>query len=257
MTACPDQTISLNSLLDGELDAVNVLAVENHLKTCAACNEEFQRLQALRAVVTGSGVAHTAPASLRDRIEASLGEAAAPMPISWVRRDRRALTAWATSATLGAMAAGFAAFIVLPQMAQAEMDRQLVGSHVRSLLANHLIDIQTSNQHVVRPWFNGKVDIAPPVPELSDEGFPLVGGRLDYIEGRVVPAIVYKRRLHTVNLFVWPDTAKTDGRERVVRRDGYSLVEWSQGGLRLSAVSDIEPGDLKIFQQAFSARAPK
>ena len=130
-----------------------------------------------------------------------------------------------------------------------------MASHVRSLLANHLTDVATSNQHVVRPWFNGKVDIAPPVPELAPQGFPLVGGRLDYIGGRVVPAIVYKRRLHTVYLFVWPAEGRLLNETRSVRRDGYSLAEWTQGGLRFAAVSDIEPAELQQFKAAFTANS--
>jgi anti-sigma factor RsiW len=141
-------------------------------------------------------------------------------------------------------------------MLQGGLDRQLVASHVRSLLADHLTDVATSNQHVVRPWFNGKVDVAPPVPELADQGFPLVGGRLDYIDGRVTPAIVYKRRLHTVNLFVWPAEGHGLARGRTARRDGYSLVEWTAGGLRFAAVSDIDMADLQQFRAAYVARSP-
>jgi anti-sigma factor RsiW len=140
-------------------------------------------------------------------------------------------------------------------LAESGVERQLVASHVRSLLANHLTDVATSNQHVVKPWFNGKVDIAPPVPELAEQGFPLVGGRLDYIEGHVAPAIVYRRRLHTVNLFVWPAEKGRLSPDRSVRRDGYSLVEWSEGGLRFAAVSDIDLADLKAFRQAYEAHA--
>ena len=134
---------------------------------------------------------------------------------------------------------------------------QVVASHVRSLLASHLTDVATSNQHVVKPWFNGKVDFAPPVPELADQGFPLVGGRLDYIEGRVAPAIVYRRRLHTVNLFVWPAGDAASPIDHSARRDGYSLVEWTQGGLRFWAVSDIDLVELKQFRRLFADRSPR
>jgi len=108
---------------------------------------------------------------------------------------------------------------------------------------------------VVKPWFNGKVDIAPPVPELADQGFPLVGGRLDYIDGHVAPAIVYKRRLHTVNLFVWPAGGRLNQGVRTLRRDGYSLVEWTEGDLRFAAVSDIDLAELKAFRRAYEAHA--
>jgi anti-sigma factor RsiW len=121
---------------------------------------------------------------------------------------------------------------------------------VSQLSRDDLVDVQTSNDHVVRPWFNGKIDFAPPVPELAAQGFPLAGGRLDYLEGRTVPAIVYKCRLHSINLFVWPSK---DERERRVQKDGYSIAEWSERGLRYAAVSDVSPGDLDQFRRAFVA----
>jgi anti-sigma factor RsiW len=255
MTACPDKAVLLYGLLDGELDAVNAAACEAHLKTCEACEAEFRRLQALREAVAAPGVAHSAPERLRAGIEAMLAAEAAPAAAA---QPRRRLAAWAAGGVGGIgglVAAGLAVMLVLPQVTEASVERQLVASHVRSLMANHLTDVATSNRHVVKPWFNGKVDIAPPVPELAEQGFPLVGGRLDYIDGHVAPAIVYSRRLHTVNLFVWPAGGPSPSGTRVVRRDGYSLVEWSQNGLRFAAVSDIDPGELRLFHQAYEAHA--
>ncbi len=251
MSACPDKTQLLHGLLDGELDAINAAAFEAHLKTCEACNAEYLRLQALRSAITAAEVAHTAPARLRAQIDKRLAAEIAPI------RDRplRRIAPWAVSGVGGLLAAGLAVIVVLPQVAESGVDRQLVAGHVRSLLANHLTDVATSNQHVVRPWFNGKVDIAPPAPELAEQGFPLVGGRLDYIGGRVVPAIVYKRRLHTVNLFVWPAEGRLMNETHAARRDGYSLLEWTQGGLRFGAVSDIEPIELQQFRAAFQAHS--
>jgi len=254
MTACPDRAMLLQGLLDGELDAANAIECEAHLKTCAACQEAYLRLQAVHEAVAAPGVAYAAPASLRGRIEAALeaeAEPARPAP-------RRAIVpAWLTYGTLGALAAGLAGVMILPSLNEAQIEHQVVAGHVRSLLANHLTDIATSNQHVVKPWFNGRVDFAPPVPELADEGFPLVGGRLDYIGGRIAPAIVYRRRLHTVNLFVWPAEGGAVPADHTARLDGYSLVEWTQGGLRFWAVSDIDLVELKQFRQLFSDRSPK
>lgn len=254
MIACPDKTLLLHGLLDGELDAVNAAACEAHLKTCMACDAEFRRLQALRETVTAPGTSYGAPDRLRAGIEAMIAAEAPPEPKP---RRRGAAAGYATTGALGGLlAAGLAVMLVLPQVTEAGVERQLVASHVRSLMANHLTDVATSNRHVVKPWFNGKVDIAPPVPELAEQGFPLVGGRLDYIDGHVAPAIVYSRRLHTVNLFVWPAQGRLPGVTRTVRRDGYSLVEWTQGGLRFAAVSDIDPGDLRQFKAAYVAHAP-
>jgi anti-sigma factor RsiW len=258
MNACPDKAMLLQGLLDGELDAVNAAACEAHLKSCEGCEAEFRRLQALRETVAAPGVAHRAPERLKAGIEAMIAAEAAPEP----RRRRVGSDAgYATVGALGGMAAtglaaALAVMLVLPQVTEAGVERQLVASHVRSLMANHLTDVATSNRHVVKPWFNGKADIAPPVPDLAAQGFPLVGGRLDYIDGHVAPAIVYSRRLHTVNLFVWPADGQVPGGTRVVRRDGYSLVEWAQGGLRFAAVSDIDPGELKEFEAAYVAHSP-
>jgi anti-sigma factor RsiW len=131
------------------------------------------------------------------------------------------------------------------------MDRQLVSSHVRSLQPGHLTDVQTTDQHVVKPWFNGRIDFSPPVPELAPDGFPLVGGRLDAVDGKTVAAIVYKRRLHIVNLFVWRAAAAG---ERAVEEDGFAVREWSAGGLRFAAVSDIAPQELGRFEATFRDR---
>jgi len=255
MSACPDKAMQLQGLLDGELDAVNAAACEAHLKTCEGCEAEYRRLEALRESLATSGVAHRAPERLRGKVEAMLGaEAATPEPPA--APAMRRTSPWAASGVAGLLAATLAVMIVLPQVGDGEVARQLVASHVRSLLANHLTDVATSDQHVVRPWFNGKVDIAPPVPDLSAQGFPLVGGRLDYIDGRVAPAIIYRRRLHTVNLFVWSAQGRLFNAARTIRRDGYTLVEWTAGGLRYAAVSDIEPADLLRFKAAYQAHSP-
>jgi anti-sigma factor RsiW len=253
MSACPDKAMLLHGLVDGELDAINAAAFEAHLKICEACNAEYLRLLALRRELAAPGVSDAAPERLRANIEAMMAAEAAPEPAP--RRAARS-AAYAAAGSLGTLlAATLAVMVVAPQVTEAGVERQLVASHVRSLMANHLTDVATSDQHVVRPWFNGKVDIAPPVPELAAEGFPLVGGRLDYLDGHVAPAIVYRRRLHTVNLFVWPAEGRLLNGGRTARRDGYSLVEWTSGGLRFAAVSDVEPADLQRFKTAFVARS--
>lgn len=250
MTGCADQAVLLNGLLDGELDAANTMRIETHLADCASCSEALRRLHAVRDAVRSPGVRHVAPSGLRERIEGSTVTADAPRQ---ARPGR--VTSWLGGGAIGALAASLAMMVAVPRVDQPDLDSQLVSSHVRSLLARHIVDVQTSNQHVVRPWFNGRTDYTPPAPELADLGFPLVGGRLDVIAGRVVPAVVYRRRLHTVNLFVLPD--KADGSPHASRRDGYSLVEWSQAGLRFAAVSDIEAADLDRFRAAFASRSPK
>jgi anti-sigma factor RsiW len=165
--------------------------------------------------------------------------------------DNRLLR-WLGPGLTGAVAASLAMVALLPAGNQSVVDQEIVSSHVRSLQPGHLTDVQTTNQHIVKPWFNGRIDFSPPVPELADQGFPLAGGRLDSINGRTVAAIVYHRRLHTVNLFVWP--AK-DAAERSFAKDGFAVTEWSRNGLRYAAISDIPAAELKQFHQLFEQRS--
>jgi anti-sigma factor RsiW len=245
MTACPDQSLLLGGLIDGELDAANTALVEAHVTRCEDCREELERLQAVRNLLATDGVRRTAPRSLFESI-AAMPELST-QPAHTPRFPR-----WLAPSAAGALAASLALLVLMPGQTETVIDQQLVSSHVRSLQPGHLTDVQTSNQHVVKPWFNGKIDFAPPVPELAGQGFPLAGGRLDSIDGKTVAAIVYHRRLHTVNLFVWPAKAT---RERSSLDDGFALAEWSDGGLRFAAVSDIPPKELSQFERAYRDQA--
>nr|NUR36960.1 anti-sigma factor [Sphingomonas sp.] len=245
MPACVDQELLLGGLVDGELDAANTAMVEAHVARCDGCREELERVQAVHNLLAGSGVRHAAPRSLRNRITA-LPELA-PKGANENRVPR-----WIAPGLVGALAASLLMFTLLPPRSQSVVDQELVSSHVRSLQPGHLTDVQTTNQHVVKPWFNGRIDFSPPVPELADQGFPLAGGRLDSINGKTVAAIVYHRRLHTVNLYVWP--AK-DAAERSFVKDGFAVTEWSRNGLRFAAVSDIPQAELREFHKLFEQRS--
>jgi anti-sigma factor RsiW len=235
----------LHALLDDELDAANVATVETHLRTCPECARELERLKGLHEIMADPELRYTAPASLRMRIGAAL-PAPQPRTNPWPSR-----VGWGAG---GAVAASLAMMLAIPQAPMtASLEQQMVSSHVRSLLADHLVDIPTSDRHVVKPWFNGRIDFSPPTPDLAPQGFPLVGGRLDYIGGKVVPAIVYRRRLHTINLFAWP--AGSVKPPETMATDGYNLLHWRQGDLDFWAVSDVAPGDLAQFRQAFEANS--
>ena len=246
MSPCPDPML-LGGLLDGELDAANVASIEAHVARCSACREELERQQELKRILRHEGLRYTAPESVKERVAAVL-----PQADLHRRSARERMVSWVAPAVGGALAASLAILLLVHPGGETAIDRQLISSHVRSLQPGHLIDVQTSDRHVVKPWFNGKIDFAPPVPELADAGFPLAGGRLDSIDGKTVAAIVYHRRLHTVNLFVWPDDG---GRDRTIADHGFAIAEWEDKGLRFAAVSDIPPQDLDWFETAFRERA--
>jgi anti-sigma factor RsiW len=271
MSLHPDKIPLIHGLVDGELDAANTAAIENHLRGCADCRAELEQIQAVRDLIAAAPLRDRAPDGLRKRIDLMLEAEAGPAPHAAARPSRPtpgrfALAGggaaahvlngrWLSGAATGLIAASLALAVVMPQLTHTDMEDQLVQSHVRSLLVGHLVDIPTSNRHVVKPWFNGKVDFAPQVPELADQGFPLVGGRLDYIDDHEVAAIVYRRHLHVINLFVRPAHTLSLPGGVVTRHEGYSLVRWTAGGLEYWAVSDVETGDLKLFRQAYLARA--
>jgi anti-sigma factor RsiW len=247
MSACPDKAHLIHAALDGELDAVNAEAFEAHLKTCPGCTAALRELQGLRERLAEADLRTSAPAGLRERIEAMI-EAEAERP----RRRIPAALPWGLSGAFAALAASLAVMTALPSTSA--LEDQLVADHVRSTLANHLVDVETSDRHTVKPWFNGKIDFAPPVVDLADQGFPLVGGRVDYLEGRVVAALVYRRNRHVINLFVRPAPSGPRLPAPGGAHDGYSLVRWTEGGLEFWAVSDVEARDLAAFRQAFITR---
>ena len=133
------------------------------------------------------------------------------------------------------------------------IEAELVSGHVRSLLADHLMDVATSDRHTVKPWFNGRIDFSPPVVDLKQQGFPLQGGRIDYIGGRVVAALAFRHNGHVINLFIWPSTGPVTTDDE---RDGFNLIGWTQNGLTFWAVSDLDATELKAFKQDFSSAKP-
>jgi anti-sigma factor RsiW len=241
MTGCDRYAPLLHGYADGELDAANVVDLEAHLAGCRKCQERMTDLRMVKDVIRESRPRFEVPAHLRARIERSI-------PAQRTKRGNH----WALPAISGALAASLAMMLFVPLRTEVPIEDQLVQGHVRSMLADHLIDVRTSDEHVVRPWFNGKVDFAPRVPDLAREGFPLIGGRLDYIDGKVVPAIVYGRRRHHINLFVWP---QQPGPPIERETEGYTIAEWSENNLRYSAVSDVGRPDLIQFRMAFTESA--
>jgi anti-sigma factor RsiW len=265
MSACADKRLLVHALADGEIDAANALAIEAHLAACDGCRADYAHIRALRAALNAEPLGYTAPAGLRSGIAAMLADAdgaiddaspAVPAPRPNAPAIARHVLSWRwASGAITGLAAALVVMIALPHTPPARGDGDLVAGHVRSLMANHLTDVATSEKHVVKPWFNGRIDFAPPVPDLAGEGFPLAGGRLDLIEGREVAALVYRRRLHVINVFVAPVRASRSRAGDDETKDGYNIVRWTAGDLQFSAISDLNAKELRQFRQIFIAKA--
>jgi anti-sigma factor RsiW len=258
---CPESELLLHGLADGELDASNALAMESHLEGCATCTAAYGEILRQRQVLKNDSLRFRVPDALRGRVLAAIvAEAEAddsqerPRNVSWWRVHQGGLPHFSlatTGAALSAMALAASLLLFVNSSSQTpSIDSQLVAGHVRSLLVSHLTDVASSDQHTVKPWFLGKLDFAPPVVDLSAKEYPLVGGRLDYIGGHVVPALVYKRGGHVINLFVWPKGKLESKTENL---DGYHIVSWTQDGFSYAAVSDLNVGELRGFQHALES----
>ncbi len=257
MSACGHDPLMIQALVDGELDAVHTAEIEARIASCSGCAAEQARLLALRQVLRGEGVRAAAPASLHARLAglAPVTPTPAPAPAPRVVPLRKPRPwAWMGSGAGMALAACAALFLVVGQFGQADtLGPALVASHIRSMQADHLTDVVTSDQHVVKPWFDGKLDYSPPVIDLKDQGFALVGGRLDYLDHRDVAAIVYRRGHHIINLFVWPSDGSA-GPAAPHAEQGYEIRHWTSAGMSWWAVSDVNPADLALFETLMKAR---
>jgi anti-sigma factor RsiW len=258
---CAECEILLHALIDGELDAGHAREVEAHAATCAACGEKLQAFRAMRQAfmhqaMIGAGLKEKAPANLRMRIEAALPAPSAQIiaPRKFFQPSRRSFFGgFAAGTALSAAVAASLVLTIFRNDQEATIADEVVSAHIRSLQAGHLMDVETSDQHTVKPWFNGKLDVAPPVIDLTAEGFTLLGGRLDYIDGEPVASVIYQRRKHVINLFVaqrlGAEHATVSGRTI----QGYNVRHWSGQGLDFWAVSDLAGDELDEFVQKISA----
>ena len=249
---CKHSQQMMSAYLDAELDAADLRRMEAHLSSCAACQAPLAQLQALRDKIAAQATRHAAPEHLKQRIHAAL-LAERPRQADAPRRGagtRAWPWAWINLGLAGAATAAFAVTLALylGQPSAGElMEQELVASHFRALMPDHLADVASTDQHTVKPWFTGKLDFSPPVYDLAAQGYTLVGGRLDYLQRRPVAALAYRHRQHIMNLYIWPDSAGHDSAPRAAARQGFHLLHWSQDGMRYSAVSDMNPQDLADF----------
>jgi anti-sigma factor RsiW len=248
---CEETRILVHALIDGELDAGHAREVEAHLASCPRCAVQLRDYRVMRQALSAPALRHQAPAGLRARIEGTL-----PSRLAVAPNRRSLLKGLAMGSVLsGALAASLVVFVV-----RKEADQRILGdvvsAHLRSLQGDRLIDVQSTDQHTVKPWFNGRLDVAPPVIDLTAQGFTLIGGRLDYIDGRPVAAIVYKRRAHVINLFVAQVIGQVTGPERratVEQVQGFNIWRWTRSDLGFWAVSDVNSEELQEFGEKLEA----
>lgn len=241
---CSETQRLLHAYIDDELDMADTLEIEAHLKTCTDCRATYNNYQALRTAIKANSLYFQAPEKLQKRVQSSIRKANQDVFIariaSWRGIGIAAVLIIAVALTVLLM------HYVFTPTENTYLQQAVVDSHVRSLMANHLVDVPSSNKHTVKPWFDGKLDFSPPVVNLTSQGFPLVGGRLDYLDNKEVAAIVYKRREHVINLFVWPTTQNAGG-ETVTMLQGYHVIHWTKAGMTYWAVSDLDEDELQTF----------
>jgi anti-sigma factor RsiW len=229
-------------MIDRALGPIARLRVHRHVAGCNDCAAKLEELRAMQAAIRTKLPYHRAPPGLAARIGAALPREEAPrVARPWFRMPAFSL---AGTGLAGALAG--VALTLLLTGGQNDPSMAVIGSHIRSMQADHLTDVLTSDQHTVKPWLSARLDVSPPVRDLKQEGFPLVGGRLDYVDGHPAAAVVYQRAKHVINLFAWASSGKDEPFHEETRQ-GFNIVTWRQGGIRYYAVSDVEANQLAEF----------
>lgn len=274
---CEEIANLMDGYLDGELDALTSQKIEHHLRGCTNCEQAYEVETAMAYAISQAAPYYKAPLELRERIQVSLREAIGattsrgpagdgPLPVRHPGAVRPRVffdMPWNWLALAAAIVlTAIVASSFLPKLRQPGVDHflatQLIASHVRSLMADHLTDVASSDQHTVKPWLDVKLDFAAPVMDLTNQGFPLIGGRLDYLDNHSAAALVYQKRKHFINLFIWPTTSTDNKAQEMVTRQGYHLLHWIDGDFTYWAVSDVNVNDLQSFKQVFQEQtAPR
>jgi anti-sigma factor RsiW len=237
---CREARDLLHGYLDAELDLTATLEMEQHLHGCGECARAYRSQQALRAAIRTHAPYFKAPDRVRRNLRRNLS---AGRPARW-------MLPVGIAAALAVVTAGTTWLALHPRTGRELIAQEVVAGHVRSLMASHLTDVPSSDRHTVKPWFLGKLDFSPEVKDLAADGFPLIGGRLDYVDEKPAAALVYQRARHVINLFVWKSDDHREGHES---RRGYNVVHWSRGGLAYWAVSDLNAPELGEFARRVQA----
>jgi anti-sigma factor RsiW len=236
---------------DGELDAAAIVELEKHIYDCPACAPAWRNAQTLKKSLKQDALFFTAPTELRCRIKAELRSQVETAP-RWSFWNWNWLTTATTSVATACLALLLTLSVTRPS-AEQRLTQEIVSSNIRSLMADHMLDVVSTDQHTVKPWFNGKLDFSPPVKDLAAQEFPLIGGRLDYIGGRSVAALVFHRNKHVINLFIWPANEKDSKPTPSASIQGYNVIHWSEAEMTFWAASDLNEKELMEFAQDFAA----
>jgi anti-sigma factor RsiW len=247
---CQQAKPLIDPYADGELEAAAILELEQHLQSCSACGLAWRNLQRLKKTLKQDALYFVAPEELRQRIKLEL-----PSPARAIPRKEAWNWNWLTTIMSGLAAACLALLLAVTtnrRASESPLAQEIVSSHVRSLMADHMLDVVSTDQHTVKPWFNGKLDFSPPVKNLAEQGFPLFGGRLDYLGGRSVAALIFQRHKHIINLFIWPAKEYNSIPSSSASLQGYNVIHWSEAGMTFWAVSDLNEKELMEFVRDFA-----
>ena len=243
---CDEAALLVHALVDGELDAGHACEVEAHAKSCARCGAELAAAQEGRRALAGHKLSFAAPQTLRARIERKT-----PAP-QQMRTRRAALKGFVVGSAASALAAATVGVVVFRHDDENRILGEAVSAHLRSLQADHLTDVLSTDQHTVKPWFNGRIDLAPPVVDLAAQGFTLIGGRLDFIDGKPAAALVYRRRVHVINLFVAQRLGFANSLPKLEGVQGFNVLHWNELGLDFLAISDLNREELQEFGNKYA-----
>jgi anti-sigma factor RsiW len=244
---CQESARLLPGYFDSELDLVHTLEIEDHLRACAACNSALEADRALRATIARSNLRFSAPPMLARNVRAAMANEFPP--------EKSAQKSWTWNWSLAAAAALIFCAVLTwklvpgavgtPKNSAEVVAGEAIADHIRALMPGHLSDVESTDQHTVKPWFDGKLDFAPPVENFAAQGFPLIGGRLDYLDHHPAAALVYQRRKHFISVFLLPATGEADRAESQTTQRGYNVISWTRGAMNYWLVSDLNPAELE------------
>jgi len=252
---CTEARASIAAYVDDELGTLECSRLDAHVRRCGACQRERSQQVFTSRELRRELTRFRAPARLHRRVRGATHRGAEPAP-AWWRRLVAAPLAPVAGFAFAALVSGNAYFLAALPSGEERLADNVLDSHLRAVMSGRAIDVVSSDQHTVKPWYSGKLDFSPPVSDFAAEGFPLVGGRIDYVERRAVAALVYQRRKHVVDLFIWPAAGSRESAPENLARRGYNVVHWTQQGMTYWLASDLEASELARLEALLVTAPP-